>query len=159
MHILGEMFNRSAGVKIGHVPYRGVAPAITDVLGGGIKDDGQMGPAAKTFRGEEDGRVMVGVMRTRAAGDAEAHFAVPSDLPVDFAVAPALGHEEGVEGAVETVDAHPDGHGQGLGFAGNIQAHAIAHIAEFEGVFARPAAGGPGSADDAAVFDLSLIHI
>lgn len=36
MHILGEMFNKSAGVKIGHVPYRGVAPAITDVLGGHV---------------------------------------------------------------------------------------------------------------------------
>nr|WP_315207935.1 tripartite tricarboxylate transporter substrate binding protein [uncultured Albidiferax sp.] len=36
MHILGEMFNKSAGVKIGHVPYRGIAPAITDVLGGHV---------------------------------------------------------------------------------------------------------------------------
>jgi tripartite-type tricarboxylate transporter receptor subunit TctC len=36
MHILGEMFNKAAGVDIGHVPYRGVAPVITDVLGGHI---------------------------------------------------------------------------------------------------------------------------
>ena len=36
MHILGEMFNKSAGVKLQHVPYRGVAPAVTDVMGGQV---------------------------------------------------------------------------------------------------------------------------
>jgi tripartite-type tricarboxylate transporter receptor subunit TctC len=36
MHILGEMFNKSAGVKLMHVPYRGVAPAVTDVMGGQV---------------------------------------------------------------------------------------------------------------------------
>jgi tripartite-type tricarboxylate transporter receptor subunit TctC len=36
MHILGELFNKAAGVKLSHVPYRGVAPAINDVLGGHI---------------------------------------------------------------------------------------------------------------------------
>lgn len=36
MHILGELFNKSAGVKLAHVPYKGVAPAINDVLGGHI---------------------------------------------------------------------------------------------------------------------------
>jgi tripartite-type tricarboxylate transporter receptor subunit TctC len=34
MHILGEMFNKAAGVNIRHVPYKGVAPAVNDVLGG-----------------------------------------------------------------------------------------------------------------------------
>jgi tripartite-type tricarboxylate transporter receptor subunit TctC len=36
MHILGEMFNKSAGVKIQQVPYRGSAPAVNDLLGGQI---------------------------------------------------------------------------------------------------------------------------
>lgn len=36
MHIPGELFNRSAGVKLNHVPYKGVAPAINDVLGGHV---------------------------------------------------------------------------------------------------------------------------
>jgi tripartite-type tricarboxylate transporter receptor subunit TctC len=36
MHILGELFNKAAGVKFSHVPYRGVAPAVNDVLGGHI---------------------------------------------------------------------------------------------------------------------------
>jgi tripartite-type tricarboxylate transporter receptor subunit TctC len=36
MHILGEVFNQAAGIKLGHVPYRGVAPAINDLLGGHV---------------------------------------------------------------------------------------------------------------------------
>lgn len=36
MHIAGELFNRAAGVSITHVPYKGTAPAITDLLGGHI---------------------------------------------------------------------------------------------------------------------------
>lgn len=36
MHILGEMFNKTAGLDIKHVPYKGVAPAINDVLGGHV---------------------------------------------------------------------------------------------------------------------------
>jgi len=36
MHILGEMVNKSTGATVVHVPYRGVAPAINDVLGGQV---------------------------------------------------------------------------------------------------------------------------
>ncbi len=36
MNISLEMLNKAAGVKITHVPYRGAAPAITDLLGGHI---------------------------------------------------------------------------------------------------------------------------
>ncbi|WP_326537454.1 Bug family tripartite tricarboxylate transporter substrate binding protein [Pseudorhodoferax sp.] len=36
MHILGEMFGHAAGVKISHIPYKGVAPAVNDVLGGHV---------------------------------------------------------------------------------------------------------------------------
>lgn len=32
-HLLGEMLNSMAGIKMGHVPYKGVAPAMNDVLG------------------------------------------------------------------------------------------------------------------------------
>jgi tripartite-type tricarboxylate transporter receptor subunit TctC len=36
-HLMGELFNETAGVKIKHVPYRGVAPAMQDVIGGHIQ--------------------------------------------------------------------------------------------------------------------------
>jgi tripartite-type tricarboxylate transporter receptor subunit TctC len=35
-HLMGEMFNQTAGVRIKHVPYRGVLPAMQDVIGGHI---------------------------------------------------------------------------------------------------------------------------
>jgi tripartite-type tricarboxylate transporter receptor subunit TctC len=36
-HMSGELFKAMAGVGILHVPYRGVAPAITDLLGGQVQ--------------------------------------------------------------------------------------------------------------------------
>ena len=35
-HLLGEMFNTAAGIKLTHIPYRGAAPAMTDLMGGQI---------------------------------------------------------------------------------------------------------------------------
>lgn len=35
-HLLGEMFSSAAGVKLVHVPYRGAAPAMQDLMGGQI---------------------------------------------------------------------------------------------------------------------------
>lgn len=36
-HLAGELFKRAAGIDIVHVPYRGSAPAITDLRGGQIE--------------------------------------------------------------------------------------------------------------------------
>jgi tripartite-type tricarboxylate transporter receptor subunit TctC len=36
-HLAGELFNLMAGVNIQHVPYRGAAPALTDLLGGQVQ--------------------------------------------------------------------------------------------------------------------------
>jgi tripartite-type tricarboxylate transporter receptor subunit TctC len=35
-HLAGELFNQTAGVELVHVPYKGVAPAMTDVVAGQI---------------------------------------------------------------------------------------------------------------------------
>jgi len=36
-HLTGEMFKAAAGIDIQHVPYKGSAPAITDLIGGQIQ--------------------------------------------------------------------------------------------------------------------------
>lgn len=36
MHVVAEWLNRSAGVTITHVPYRGVGPSVSDVAGGHV---------------------------------------------------------------------------------------------------------------------------
>lgn len=37
LHLGGELLNRSAGIRLMHVPYRGAAPALQDVLGGQVQ--------------------------------------------------------------------------------------------------------------------------
>jgi tripartite-type tricarboxylate transporter receptor subunit TctC len=36
-HVSGELFKMMAGVNMTHVPYRGSAPALTDLLGGQVQ--------------------------------------------------------------------------------------------------------------------------
>lgn len=35
-HIAGEIFQRRAGIKMTHVPYKGAGPAVTDLIGGSV---------------------------------------------------------------------------------------------------------------------------
>ncbi len=35
-HVGGELFQRRAGIKMTHVPYKGAGPAVTDLLGGSV---------------------------------------------------------------------------------------------------------------------------
>jgi tripartite-type tricarboxylate transporter receptor subunit TctC len=35
-HIAGELFQRRAGIKLTHVPYKGAGPAVTDLMGGSV---------------------------------------------------------------------------------------------------------------------------
>ena len=37
MHVSGELFKMMAGVDMMHVPYRGAAPALTDLLAGQVQ--------------------------------------------------------------------------------------------------------------------------
>ena len=66
-HLTGEMFKAAAGIDIQHVPYKGSAPAVTDLLGGQIQimfdplqsvlSNVQGGQAARD-RGQQQGAVV-----------------------------------------------------------------------------------------------------
>jgi tripartite-type tricarboxylate transporter receptor subunit TctC len=58
-HVAGELFNMMAGVKMVHVPYRGEAPALTDLLGGQVQV--YFGPIASSI-----GHIRAGKLRALA---------------------------------------------------------------------------------------------
>lgn len=52
-HLIGQLFMRAAGIELVHVPYRGSAPAMTDVMGGQIPSLMESLPTAMgNIRGE-----------------------------------------------------------------------------------------------------------
>jgi len=54
-HLLGEMFARDTGATMVHVPYRGVAPAITDLIAGRV--DFLFSSPISAFAYVQDGRL------------------------------------------------------------------------------------------------------
>lgn len=48
-HLAGEMFQQLAGVRMTHVPYKGAAPALTDLMGGQVQVMFSTIPAALSF--------------------------------------------------------------------------------------------------------------
>ncbi len=73
MHILGELVNRQANVKITHVPYRGVAPAVNDVAGGHV-------PLTYITWGPVAPYVAIGKMHALAVADKQRSQLAP-DVP------------------------------------------------------------------------------
>jgi tripartite-type tricarboxylate transporter receptor subunit TctC len=66
-HIAGEMFKIAVGVDITHVPYRGAAPALTDLAGGQVQA-AFIGPAASIgFVRSEKIHALAVTSKTRAA--------------------------------------------------------------------------------------------
>jgi tripartite-type tricarboxylate transporter receptor subunit TctC len=55
LHLAGELFKHAAGVDIVHVPYRGAAPAATDLIGGQIPM--MFGPAAAMLPLAQAGKI------------------------------------------------------------------------------------------------------
>jgi tripartite-type tricarboxylate transporter receptor subunit TctC len=80
-HIATEVFNREAGVKLNHVPYKGAGPALKDLLGGVI--DLAFDPG-------------VGIAQAKAGKLRMIAIAGPSRHP-DFPEAPTL-EENGIKG-------------------------------------------------------------
>src|SRR5690606_38457687 len=48
-HLAGELFNSLAGVKLQHIPYRGSAPAMQDLVGGQVQVMFADAPSALPF--------------------------------------------------------------------------------------------------------------
>ena len=71
-HLAGEMFNKAAKVKTTHVPYKGAAPAMTDLLGGQL--DFMFDPGIGLQH------VKAGKLRLLAVGSPKRHPAYP-DVP------------------------------------------------------------------------------
>lgn len=72
-HLAGELFKASAGVDIGHIPYKGSAPALTDLMGGQVDLMFEQIPAALPH-------VRAGKLRALAVGSAH-RVAALAELP------------------------------------------------------------------------------
>jgi tripartite-type tricarboxylate transporter receptor subunit TctC len=72
-HIVGEQFKQVAGVEIVHVPYRGAAPAIQDLVAGHVSMMFDIVPLART-------QVAAGKVRALAVASPQRLAAVP-DVP------------------------------------------------------------------------------
>jgi tripartite-type tricarboxylate transporter receptor subunit TctC len=81
-HLAGEMFKMMAGIRIAHIPYKGGAPALADLVGGQIQLMLENIPGTLPF-------VKAGKLRALAVTDTKRSPVVP-DLPT-------LG-EEGLKG-------------------------------------------------------------
>jgi tripartite-type tricarboxylate transporter receptor subunit TctC len=71
--LLGEMFKMKAGINMAHVPYRGVAPALTDLMGAQVQVIFSSMPSSITY-------VMSGALRALAVTTAKRSEALP-ELP------------------------------------------------------------------------------
>src|SRR3954463_9131552 len=72
-HVIGEYFKLATGTDLTHVPYRGAAPAVTDLLGGQIQ-------VAFTEMATSLGHVRAGKLRAWAVTPATRTEALP-DVP------------------------------------------------------------------------------
>jgi tripartite-type tricarboxylate transporter receptor subunit TctC len=73
MHILGELVNKSAGIKLQQVPYRGSGPAINDLVGGHV-------PSMYTTLGPVAPHIASGKLRNLAVADSKRSPLAP-DVP------------------------------------------------------------------------------
>jgi tripartite-type tricarboxylate transporter receptor subunit TctC len=67
-HMAGELLNATAGINLVHVPYRGTAPALTDLLGGQVQVVFDNLPSSIEFI--RAGRLRVLAVTTAARSDA-----------------------------------------------------------------------------------------
>jgi len=66
-HLAGELFNMMAGIDMVHVPYRGSAPALTDLLGGGVQV--YFGPIPESIEHIQAGKLRALAVTTQTRSD------------------------------------------------------------------------------------------
>jgi tripartite-type tricarboxylate transporter receptor subunit TctC len=74
-HVAGELFRMMAGVRMAHVPYRGEAPALADLLGGRVD-------VVFSTAGSLIGYVRAGSLRALAVSTAAGLDALPGVPPI-----------------------------------------------------------------------------
>ena len=80
LHLGGELFNVQASTTLNHVPYKGAAPALTDVLGGQIQTAMVGTPAALPF--VKTGKLTaIGVTSLKRSSNAPEIPAIAETLP------------------------------------------------------------------------------
>ena len=89
-HLLGAMFGKGAGVQFVHVPYKGAAPAITDLIGGSL--DAVFTSIPSVISHIQSGRIraLAVTSRKRSAALPDVPTIAESGL-AGFAVAPWFG--------------------------------------------------------------------
>jgi tripartite-type tricarboxylate transporter receptor subunit TctC len=83
MHVAGELLKMRAGIYMTHIPYRGAAPALVDLLGGQVDVGVSTLSAAQTY-------IKSGKLKALAVTSAK-----PSELAPTL---PAIGMVPGLEG-------------------------------------------------------------
>ena len=81
-HLLMEMLKTSQGVQLTHVPYKGVAPALTDLIAGNLQFLVSSVPACLQF-------IKTGQVKALAVASAQRAAALPS-LPLAIETVPGL---------------------------------------------------------------------
>jgi tripartite-type tricarboxylate transporter receptor subunit TctC len=79
-HVAGELFKMMAGVDLVHVPYRGAAPALTDLLGGQVQV--YFGPMPSSIEHIKAGRLRALAVTTATRSE------IMPDLPTIGSVLP-----------------------------------------------------------------------
>ncbi len=88
-HLVGEMLNKAAGIDLVHVPYKGAAAAVTDLVGGQVQVSVQSLPSSISFI--RSGRIKVlGVVNEKRLA-ALPEVAPISDVLKGLAVTPWYG--------------------------------------------------------------------
>lgn len=72
-HLLDQMLDSAAGIQTTHVPYKGIAPALTDVISGQVQGTFASAPSVM-------GQIKSGAVRALAASATKRSAALP-DLP------------------------------------------------------------------------------